>query len=652
MTRSLREFASSLPKEVKWHGNHHENTGSICLRAGDLTMLLENGNLRYINCGNNEIIRMIYQAVRDKDWITIKPVISDLSEVIEERSFRLSFTADYETSEIYFKANFVFEGRSDSSLMLKMEGRALRTFSKNRIGFCVLHPSDKYAGMPCTITHTDQTIEGTYFPDSISPRQPFKDIRSMAWQVAGARYKIDFQGDAFETEDQRNWTDASFKTYSTPLSLPYPVTIEEGTIISQRIDLLAEIANHRPIIENKKIKITIFPDEVRKFSSIGVGRSSRKGLLGKEETKILRGIKFDHYRVELYLFKSDWKIGAEQACIEAEELNLPLEFALFFDDNATRQAECFFEWCTKRMTDISVINIYHKSFPATPGKLANEVIPLIRRAIPSARTGTGTNANFAQLNSNRPVDQPADLICYSIHPQEHASDNLTLIENLTAQRDTVLAANTFAGGKRVWVSPVNIQRRFNANNSFFELAVKGDDQSSMVDSRLMSLLGACWTAGSLKYLMESGVEGVTYFETAGERGLVQGEQPSRWPLLFLAVEGMIFPVYHLFKYILSNKNMLAVKSISSLPLSADSIALTDGNQVKIVIVNFSGDNLQVIISGCRGMLRIRDLHEKNFEDAIVDWKWDGKKTERAVNSGKQLLLEPYSLTFAEGWLDH
>ena len=34
-------------------------------------------------------------------------------------------------------------------------------------------------------------------------------------------------------EDQRNWTDASFKTYSTPLSEPIPVTVKAGTRISQ-----------------------------------------------------------------------------------------------------------------------------------------------------------------------------------------------------------------------------------------------------------------------------------------------------------------------------------------------------------------------------------------------------------------------------------
>ena len=36
-------------------------------------------------------------------------------------------------------------------------------------------------------------------------------------------------GDVFEIEDQRNWTDGSFKTYSTPLSLPFPVPVEAWT---------------------------------------------------------------------------------------------------------------------------------------------------------------------------------------------------------------------------------------------------------------------------------------------------------------------------------------------------------------------------------------------------------------------------------------
>ena len=38
------------------------------------------------------------------------------------------------------------------------------------------------------------------------------------------------KGDAFEMEDQRNWADASFKTYVRPLPKPRPYVIAEGAV--------------------------------------------------------------------------------------------------------------------------------------------------------------------------------------------------------------------------------------------------------------------------------------------------------------------------------------------------------------------------------------------------------------------------------------
>ena len=40
------------------------------------------------------------------------------------------------------------------------------------------------------------------------------------------------EGDSFEMEDQRNWTDASFKVYGTPLKNLSPVEVKTGTKIS------------------------------------------------------------------------------------------------------------------------------------------------------------------------------------------------------------------------------------------------------------------------------------------------------------------------------------------------------------------------------------------------------------------------------------
>ncbi|MEJ0031488.1 MAG: hypothetical protein WDO15_14435 [Bacteroidota bacterium] len=61
----------------------------------------------------------------------------------------------------------------------------------------------------------------------------------MSWPIiADARAELQFEGDIFETEDQRNWGDDSFKTYSTPLSRPYPVMLKPGDKVNQKVRLM------------------------------------------------------------------------------------------------------------------------------------------------------------------------------------------------------------------------------------------------------------------------------------------------------------------------------------------------------------------------------------------------------------------------------
>ena len=45
------------------------------------------------------------------------------------------------------------------------------------------------------------------------------------------------EGDAFEMEDQRNWTDASYKTYVRPLALPWGYTLAKGSRHEQSVRL-------------------------------------------------------------------------------------------------------------------------------------------------------------------------------------------------------------------------------------------------------------------------------------------------------------------------------------------------------------------------------------------------------------------------------
>jgi D-apionolactonase len=646
----LKPYYDALPAGIKQTGRLEEEPAEIYLRAGQLKMMFRDGALRYISAGSDEIIRMIYAAVRGKNWITVKPVITDEKYDIKSDFFRIKYTSNFISEEIDFTARFDFEGNQDNSLVLTMEGIANKDFLKNRIGFCILHPIGNCAGNSCIIEHTDGSSESLSFPEEISPHQVFRNIKSMVWDASRTHCRLDFEGDIFETEDQRNWTDDSFKTYSTPLSIPFPVLIEKGTRIYQKVHFRTK--RSFKITENQvdNTVVTLYPKEFFRLPSVGICQPDSSVPPGKEEIKVLRLLRFDHYRVDLHLYSVNWQLKAEQAYTESLDLGYPMEFALFIDDNAIEQIKDFITWYSNRKPSVSTILLLHKSLPAIPDQLAREVIPLLREIQPDIKIATGTNANFTQLNRNRPGETGNDCICYSIQPQEHAADNQTLIENLKGQDYTVKSARKFSGNKGIIISPVTLQRRFNANNTWFELPWSGPGVPPQIDSRMMSLLGASWTTGSLKYLCEAGAESVTFHYTTGERGIIQGASDSLWPSHFPSVKGMIFPVYYIFRYLLENKNLSVIKSISSKPLTIDCLSLGDGKEARIILVNFTGNVQSVKFHCCSGLFRIRPLNTDSFGEAASNYRWTGKEGEKTIQSDDTFKLEPYSINFIDGWM--
>ena len=628
---------------VIYHGGH-AGKSQIKLNAGNLSLIYENGSLRYISAGNIEIIRMIYSAVRDKEWLTAPPEISNEVFNINPDSFYIKYKCRYSSGEIEFETDFLIEGGSDNSLSFSFEGEAKTTFEKSRIGFCVLHPIEVCSGNPCIIFHPDGTSEILYFPDEISPDQIFTDIRAMQLDVNGCKCRIDFEGDIFETEDQRNWTDASYKTYCTPLNLPLPVTVKKGERIAQRITVKLE-GNVEEQPKDNVINLRILSGNISELPKIGIGRSTRRAPLTGNELKILRNLAFDHYRIDLYLFENDWRSKATSAVIEAESLGYTLELALFFDDDAINQCTGLIDWFSDVHADIYLMILYHRTEQSTPDILTDTVGSLLREVFPGIKIACGTNANFAELNRKRPETAQNDFICYSIHPQEHASDNSTLTENLKGQEYTVLSAAAFARGKDIWISPVNMQRRFNANISNYENPSLSDEFPPQADSRIMSLFGACWTAGSLKYLCESGIKGVTYFETAGERGIIQGDFEPKWPERFPSVKGMIFPVFHVFRFFLENRNFKFVKSLSDQPLKVDIAALSDQKTLKIMLINFTHEEQRVSSGFCHApeITGELSLNTYNEVDENIFMTTGLKKTKNP----EILILPPFSITFIE-----
>ena len=135
----------------------------------------------------------------------------------------------------------------------------------------------------------------------------------MNWTVAESKCTLIFSGELFETEDQRNWTDASYKTYCTPQILPSPATIRKGDKIWQRIEFIVKSEERREVVKNEAINVTVNPLISFDMPKTGIGRSGLTSPLSEDEIRILREVHFDHYRIDLYLFRNGWRDEADLA---------------------------------------------------------------------------------------------------------------------------------------------------------------------------------------------------------------------------------------------------------------------------------------------------------------------------------------------------
>lgn len=610
----------SISPAVLRFGTDQPEEKPVQLNAGSLTILFEQdrGLVRYLRLGDHEVIRCIYAAVRDRNWNTIEPEVTNIQIDRQESSFRLTFDARCKNEEIDFSWKGTITGDSKGTLVFDFEGTAGSTFQKNRIGICVLHPILECAGKPCSVQKDNGSIQQSSFPSHIAPHQPFKGIRSVSYEpIPGVKTEVRFTGDVFEMEDQRNWTDASFKTYSTPLEIPFPVEMRQGTKIHQTVTVTVSLPERKifPVLLGRGAQLSISTTPVLGKPRIGLGMASHGQPLSSREIERLKALNLSHLRVDVHLGTSEWIGRFRQAIEDSSKVGASLHIALFVTDDGKAELDRFTREFESLRPNVSLWMIFHVSKPSTP----NEWIELAKQKLsslsPNVLLAGGTNAFFAELNRNRlPPDSQA-LPCYSINPQVHAIDSTTLIENLAAQTHTIETSQQFAP-RSVVISPITLKPNFNPNATDDDKPRFPGKLPPFVDARQMSLFGASWTLGSIARLAVSGkVHSLTYFETTGWTGVMETELGSPALESFQSVPGSVFPVYHLFADIADCSRIYPTHS--SHPLQIDGMTLLDStNRKRILVANFLGETQEIKIKTGTCKVRVRYLDETNCAVAM------------------------------------
>jgi D-apionolactonase len=628
----------------------------IELRAGLLTMRFEpeTAFLRHLRLGDHEVVRAIYAAIRDQDWATISPQITIHEQEIKPDSFRIVFDAVCRRGRIDYFWRGTVTGDEDGRVQYIFDGEARSDFQRNRIGICVLHPIVECAGKPVSIKHSDGSAENGVFPRDISPHQPFFDIKEISCEAAGTgiNAKLEMDGDIFEMEDQRNWSDASFKTYCTPQARPKPHPVTKGDRVRQSVTLTlsGKVRTILPVNLGRPPQLSISTTPVVALPPIGLCVASHRRPLVPREIERLKALRLSHLRVDLSLDDPSYPALLEQTVAEARAIGAGLHIALGLGANFDQQVNALLPHLERLKPPVLLWIVLHDSENPASESAVQRVRPALQKFAPNVLFAAGTRDFFTEINRDRPPADSASSICYSNNPQVHAFDNTTLIENLAGQAYNVETARTFTA-RPVAVSPITLRIRNNASAAAEKPGALAELPSD-VDPRQLSLFGAGWTLGSIARLAATGfVHSLTYYETTGWRGLMETEAGSPLPKQFPSAAGAVFPLYHVFADIAEFGAKQIYPTHATHPLVAEGLTLVDASGGRrILVANLTGDPQDLKIKTGTCIARVRYLDETTAEQATrrpEEFRAQPGEQKESVSGKIELKLLPYALARVE-----
>jgi hypothetical protein len=470
------------------------------IRSGRLSVEVGAAQVRGLSFDGIEILRGLSAPVRDSNWGTFQLVIDH--EIVDGSAYVCRFS---EPSGLFSgQLMIVFEDElrcaADFTLHMKKDAQL------NRAGFCLLHPIKGVAGSPMTVLHSNGTEEQIHFPEMVSPSQPAFDIIGLTYQVGPATVRIQMDGEVFEMEDQRNWSDASFKTYCRPLDRPYPFAVRAGEVIRQQVTLHIipssnEATDEAPPVEHTAVLPSPFLAYEAELSSLG-------GLIELASVPVLARIYPDTPPETL------------ESLAKASEVALELVFDDLSDIPAIAERCRSAGLCPIRV--VALPRTYLKSHqpqgPWPVGASPDEAVPVLRSAFPGMPVGTGSLTNFTEFN-RYPPNVDVDFLTFGNTAIVHAADDLSVAQTLEALTDIFASAKALKPGKPLHLGLFSIGMRSNPYGTEVQPNPGGaPTPMAQWDRRQETEFAAAYAVGVLAQASLAGVRSVALAMPDGDLG--------------------------------------------------------------------------------------------------------------------------------------
>ena len=487
-------------------------------QADGLAFEIFGGALRGLAIGGLEVLRLIDYPIRDANWATL-PLETEAAKRIGPLGYRRRFCS----TEGTFRGVFEVEGAQTpygARLVARVELVAERDALVNRAGLVLLHPIAGVAGALLAVVHGDGSVEETVFPRLISPAQPAFDIVGLRHRIGPIAVEMALTGEVFEMEDQRNWTDASFKTYCRPLAWERPYRMAAGEVVRQEVRVDVRRVADAPVEGGASAA----PARVRLPQ---VTLAHEEALAGAPPKALARlGVAGVLLRVD-----------ADNPELDDAAALPPAALEIVTGADAASCIERVAAACRvagivpQRVVGVPrpFLASHQPDGPWPEGPWPDDLVPLLRSAFPGAEVGGGMLTNFTEFNRCRPDTRAIDFATFGTTAIVHAADDRSVLETLEALGDVFESARSIAGPRPLHLGLVSIGMRSNP----YGAAVAPNPRHerlpmAMDDPRQSEPFAAAWAVAAAAEAARGGVASLAPAMTGGPLGL--GTDSVLWPI--------------------------------------------------------------------------------------------------------------------------
>jgi hypothetical protein len=625
--------ASAPSRGIILCGTEQTEPPSRVLTAGPLSVELDNGALRYVRLNDVEVLRAIAFLVRDENWGTFSPTISDLRIAEGRDGFSVSYNAVCADAKRRLRYAATIAGKADGSLRFEATATPETDVLTNRTGFIVLHPLNGVAGHTVKVEHVDGRQVTDKFPAIVNPVQPFYDIRALSHEVTpGLWATCRMEGDSFEMEDHRNWTDASYKTYVRPLALPWPYTLPKGETFVQSVTL--SFSGPLPAVATggaaTDIAVAVGAPSGSIMPRLGLGvpaEEAEHALAAADLVKQLGptwlvchlDLRQGHGAKEIAAYKAlSQKTGAEVAL----EIVIPGVGAPA-DELAPAAAAVTAAGLRPAAVAVSPAADLKAVLPGSKGPdvpPAEKIYAASRAAFPGIKLGGGMFSFFTELNRKRPPAELLDYVTHTTCPIVHAADDRSVMETLEALSYAIQSTRAFIGKTPYRVGPSAIGCR---DNPYGKATAANPDNGRVcltrTDPRQRGLFGAAWTLAYIAAFARGGIEALAMGAPTGPFGVIYRRTEDKQPYFDGLGGKAVYPAYHVLAGLAVSAGAEVLDAMPSRQGVVQALALRSGGKTTLWLANLTAEEQAVKLSGLpAGSARLALLDAASFGAATTD----------------------------------